>query len=211
MKYRPILFSGPMVVAILDGRKTQTRRVIANQCAGDEFSLENGVLTRRNSTGFEQVRAPYDVGDRLWVRETTGHEFLGPEVMPGVRSHCRLVYRATEPDVKVERWRPAIHMPRSASRIMLEVTDVRVQCVQAINEGDAIAEGTMDVRSKHGVPTRMKTSSIDGLPVRTLDYIEAFRIAWDSINSKRPGCTWADNPAVVALTFKRIQEGVVAA
>ena len=131
VKERPILFSAPMVRAILEGRKTVTRRAVKfpfiDRAVGCELS--------GNEIGPEEIRnnCPYGVaGQRLWVRET--HADIG----------CRLTYRADLDDgahCKVAKWTPAIHMFRKHSRILLEITDVRVERLQDISEDQAKAEG----------------------------------------------------------------------
>lgn len=121
MKERPILFSGPMVKAILAGNKTQTRRVI--QCP-ERFS-------NIRDCGFA---SPYGVpGDRLWVRETWRADDFMPE---------ETIYRTDGPAEAADcvPWRPSIFMPRRRSRITLEVTDVRVERLQEISGGDIAAE-----------------------------------------------------------------------
>jgi len=133
---RPILFSGPMIRAILAGRKTQTRRVAKLTGAGRV--KEAGSHRNWHLADPDAVKAcPYGTpGDRLWVRETfcdTGCQ--------------RAVYRA---DTAVENWkyriwRPSIYMPRWASRITLEITDVRLERLQDISEADAAAEGVEQV------------------------------------------------------------------
>jgi len=125
MKERPILFSGPMVRAILEGRKTQTRRIVKPQPLRDR-----GVMAF-NDGEHPQMRCPYGKpGDRLWVRET-----WCPDVEP-----YTFRYKA-DGDEPLERWRPSIHIPRWASRITLEVVSVRVERLQNISEDDALAEG----------------------------------------------------------------------
>jgi hypothetical protein len=119
MKERPILFSTPMVSAILEGRKTQTRRILKNP----EVSMQN---------------CPYGKpGDLLWVRETWGIE---------KRKEKRIVFKARMNDYPIQddRWRPSIHMPKDAARIWLKLTEVRVERLQDITEKDAIAEGIED-------------------------------------------------------------------
>lgn len=134
MKERPILFSGPMVQAILAGRKTQTRRIVKPQSA---------VLTDQMARGFgvrpptvenaAVIPCPYgQVGDRLWVREAWA-------VHPETGS---LLYRADDDAPENTRWKPSIHMPRKHSRILLEVVGIKVERLQAISREDAQAEGT---------------------------------------------------------------------
>lgn len=201
MKERPILFSAPMVRAILAGKKTQTRRVVkpkASESSMASFSAASGWYpdrynhrrewcmwgvrgtTDHNKQGAWLGRCPYgDVGDRVWVRETWASVNGGA------------FYKADEPWPEAygpePKWKPSIHMPRWAARIILEVTDVRVERVQAITEEDALAEGV----------DRTNTS-IPGYAT------QRFHKLWDSINDAR-GFGWATNPWVWALTFKRVQ------
>ena len=137
MTDRPILFSGPMVRALLDGRKTQTRRIMkpqprANDRLRKRLDSRDFTAFRRHEPPIENWRCPYGgPGDRLWVKET----HLGGS--PGV---ANIIYRA-DGEVPGVRWRPSIHMPRRASRVTLAITDVRVERLQDISEADAIAEG----------------------------------------------------------------------
>jgi len=176
VKGRPILFSSPMVRAILDGSKTQTRR---------SFAGTLGVTP-----------CPYGVpGDRLWVRETfvQGHPSDAGEVRYDLP--LRYWYRA-DGDLDMWAgedghagdvpWRPSIHMPRAASRITLEITDVRVERLQAISEEDALAEGVPFVQNDPFERTARRE----------------FQDLWDSLNAKR--APWASNPWVWCLTFKRV-------
>lgn len=139
---RPIIFSSPMVRAILDGRKTQTRRQIKPQPVeidGRILAWRGGLFQPKalpeNSNIFQHC--PYGVvGDRLWVRETWASLSAG--------NRPPFVYRADGDGERVRvdaPWRPSIHMPRWASRITLEITDVRVQRLQEISDEDARAEG----------------------------------------------------------------------
>ena len=188
MKERPILFSGPMVLAILEGRKTQTRRVVKPQpdisalkkSARDiEFRrmpvlgpthtpAEWGVCQKYDKPECVPIycyKSPYgQPGDRLWVRET----FTEKKVMPiEDRVPGDFVYRADLNEKWVSKWaaqwKPSIHMPRVASRITLEITGIRVERLQDISEADAIAEGLKSLTKdgnlfKWGLPDR------DGLP-----------------------------------------------
>lgn len=183
IKERPILFSAPMVRAILAGTKTQTRRVIKPhpQMVTDHrmapWEGDPAVLMELlASTGR---RCPYgQPGDRLWVREAW--------------ADCdKLVrYYADEDVHPLRRKRPSIHMPRWASRITLEVTGVRVERLQDISEADALAEGVNVHPDHHGKP-------------RTSIYspVQAYRDLWESING--PG-SWDANPWVWVVAFERI-------
>lgn len=196
MKERPILFSGAMVRAILDGRKTQTRRVVkAPQWVAAEgrdldwSSARPEIIDDQPLLFVSQVRKPAPIalacpygqpGDQLWVRETFA-------VWGQFRNGPGYCYRA-DGDQSGVSWRSSIHMPRAASRITLEVTGVRCERVQDISEADAIDEGMQS----------------PGIPAATTNRA-AFAQLWDSINAPR-GYSWADNPWVWVLEFKRIAE-----
>lgn len=210
MKERPIIFSAPMVRAILSGAKTQTRRIIKPQpidSADDPIgAIDVGVFhptviaRGEEAPGPEQFgaytvdggrswRCPYGQPGqcRLWVRETWG---ALPHMMGGVQRET-LRYRADgeyQNERGTWRWRPPIHMPRWASRITLEITDVRVERLQDISEADAKAEG---VSMPDGTPT----------PPDFWSYQQEFRHLWEQING--PG-SWDANPFVWVVTFRRI-------
>ena len=135
MTERPILFSGPMVRAILEGRKTMTRRVIKLQPTGAaDVQYRVAAAVTMPVSGRQQV-CPYGrVGDHLWVRET-----WAPHAWPPTGPSYQ--YAADDQYPAPERWRPSIHMPRAASRITLEVLNVRVERLHDISEEDAKAEG----------------------------------------------------------------------
>lgn len=193
---RPILFSGRMVRAILDGSKTQTRRPITPQPnsgprgrmvdLGGAWGLSDGVLSG-------EWRCPYGApGDRLWVQETwhACPHCCDPDYAPAGRP----TYRADNEDLPRKctahrRWRSPIYLPRKHSRILLEVVEVRAQRVQDISEKDAMAEGVAPVL----VPP-------DG---GSAPYGEGFRAVWDSLNAKRD-YPWLANPFVWAVSFRRI-------
>lgn len=196
VKERPISFSGPMVRAILDGRKTQTRRVIKTS-----LNLEivpRGELVRLCDYGHN--------GDRLWVRETWATEKRMDTQKPSFLDYsgdAPLWYKADySPSTRavgdkwdyVERgkWRPSIFIPRWASRITLEITEVRVQRVQDISEEDAVAEGTP---INDFLP--INTARIAGVDTRTY-----FAELWNKINGKG---AWESNPWVWAISFKVVK------
>jgi hypothetical protein len=188
-KERPILFSAPMVCAILDGSKTQTRRVVKpvrryehnNICRPDLVEDPYAVWWHgvSENVGCFQI-CPYGTpGDRLWVRETWAYERDGT----GCPDDTGILYRATDPGWDDEetglRWRPSIHMPRRAFRILLEITDIRVQRLQEISEEDARAEG-YDPQS-----TDFPALWFHGL--------------WDTIHGSG---AWHANPWVWAITLR---------
>lgn len=184
MKERPILFSAPMVRAILDGRKTQTRRVIKPQPSlTPEMDTDAGIAKFYDvDECIGSIRCPYGVpGDRLWVRESF---YVQPEIWALHRGPQPLDYAADVTPDQVEDYagKPSIHMPRWASRISLEITDVRVQRVQEISDEDAIAEG---YGAAFGPGFRYR----------------AFDSLWDSIHGSG---AWERNEWVWAVTFKPI-------
>lgn len=148
MTDHPMLFNTPMVRALLDGRKVQTRRVVKKQAALDALAVFGpSFLMKPGNADL----VPVQIGDRIWVRETwcTGYDYDDDDKPAG---EDRYFYRATDsvgrwldPDREETRdsppWHPSIHMRRCASRLTLVVTDVRAQRLQEISEEDARAEG----------------------------------------------------------------------
>jgi hypothetical protein len=201
MKERPIIFSAPMVRAIPDGRKTQTRRVVKPQPFYNEAGflawITSGTMQNQGRSAEEMVahHCPYGVpGDRLWVRETwreLGSGQLHDGSIP--KYHVPCVYAADFDDNGDRQfngpWRSPIYMPRWASRINLLLTDVRVERLQEISEEDAIAEG-VDI----GCPAHEADQ-----PLPTMLYERL----WDSINGKKH---WESNPWVWVLTFAKTEE-----
>lgn len=238
MKERPILFSAPNVRAILEGRKTQTRRLVPPVWTVEDIKppwwWTKARLVHRPTCirelceqvddselacyGFEFTnkhapRSPFgSPGDRLWVRETHAfasrnhwpdlpHVFSPVETGLGVTVYYRAGFDRAKSGLT---WRPSIHMPRWASRITLEVTEVRVERLQDISEADAEAEGVERVFGRD-VPPAM------GGGVETWrDYLEegwrtsarsSFVTLWESIHGRG---AWAKNPWVWAINFKRV-------
>ncbi len=257
----PMLFSGAMICAILDGPKRQTRRPIDARSSEfpksqwDRLEWDDAKIPDELGPNFRDSLRPLGVpmdylrvafrphpddpsddagfwakqrvvcrhlpGDRLWVRENvqaveldTGQDVLRypadgavceiPNTREGADAWLKLHTYGKRRGAVV----PSIHMPRWASRISLEVTDVKAERVQEMSEADAMAEGVARLEQSE--------SSLGGLPVHpmTSSYIDAFRALWDSIYGKSAGLTWDDNPWVWAETFKVIavvgREGVAA-
>lgn len=192
MKERPILFSAPMVRALLDGRKTQTRRILKPQPQeGTEKVLNNPghVFSPWGSTGRRLLpdqgwECPYGVpGDRLWVKES---------IVRGYRNDMQMSrYAADGLPTEADAWPwqrnhlSSIHCPRRLSRILLEVNHVRVERLQYISEADAAAEGVDRIRDL--VPTSR----------------DAYRHLWQDLNGAG---SWDANPWVWVVHFKRIQK-----
>lgn len=198
MRERPILFSAPMVLAILAGTKTQTRRIVKARDL-EWMDVHQGLREPDNAE-----RCPYGQpgGDRLYVRETWAaphaYDHLPPRLIP---QDARIHYAATE-DRGGLLWRPSIHMPRWASRITLEVTDVRVERLQDISEKDAQAEGIERTEDFFGCPCWRVYGEPDGADVVAPDDpIGSYRSLWELING--PG-SWEQNPFVWVINFRRV-------
>ncbi len=179
MREHPILFSSEMVLAILAGRKTQTRRVMKPQPTGKPFQfITFNVVT----------------GDRLWVREKLhridGQTFYSADGHP---------LAMAQPWAWKRRELPSIHMPRWASRITLEIINVRVERVQDIGENDAEREGV-----EMWCEMFKDYSRKDDNPGWARDPRYSFQTLWDSINAER-GFGWDVNPWVWVIEFKKVE------
>lgn len=235
MKERPILFSGPLVRAILEGRKTVTRRPVSKantECGSARWDdLDWSDVERRGSMvvsvadgrpdwqgARHRVHCRIEPGDRLWVRETW-MSLLGRcttrrpvktdprnaandiiwradgEASQGVQARWDLAVDRRDPDEPLQ-WTPSIHMPRWASRLTLEVTGVGVERVQDITEGDAMAEGCTgrDDGHMYAFP-----------PSLSPDPRAHFAALWDDIYGNRDGLSWAANPWVWVVRFRRVE------
>lgn len=188
---RPILFNSAMVKAILDGRKTQTRRVIKPQPEGRNVIYDPAIGWRFHG-GPNIEQSPYGKpGDELWVRETWSILKVAPHRV------C-FKYDPQHPEGRSRktlengRWRPSIHMFRHLSRIQLRIKDVRVERVQDISERDAKAEGDKNPFEGH--------FHKDGTPIESSACLR-FKTLWDSINAKR-GYDWDANPWCWCITFE---------
>lgn len=205
MKARPILFSAPMVRALLDGSKTQTRRAIKAPTARGSFvlSFNHGVPEfnfgpddRSPNDDLRWHNCPYgQPGDLLWVRES--HYIIGEHAgpWPGSRwTHYAADLSNNLGDIDrqwTRGWKPSIHMPRASSRLTLRITDVRVQRLKDICGDDCIAEGVWRAEDK--------------ALGRAHEAEAAYMRLWDEING--PGSSSA-NPWVWAITFEVIKANV---
>ncbi|MGX6574225.1 hypothetical protein ACWM58_13665 [Klebsiella quasipneumoniae] len=221
MKERGMIFNADMVRAILDGRKTQTRRIMKPQpepCPRGghwwpsnvfktmlhvEDEMQNG---KGGWGGLAGDACPFgDLGDRIWVRETWAEA--------GASAPDFKLYRANYPEhvpsiyenvplAEEIRWTPSIHMPRWASRILLEITDVRVERLNAISEEDAEAEG-IDMEALYDSQDCydcIADHNMTGRPTVT----GAFKYLWESIYGEEG---WKSNPWVWVIEFKRVEGG----
>jgi hypothetical protein len=231
MKEKPILFSPPMVLAILQRRKSQTRRVIDPQPAGPDvdFVYHGGGEWRTNGMVADckpgKWTEPYSKGDRLYVKEAWAtsksmDHLNGTQIAERCneagyeKPWCPIRYKAdgagfnwTDPDQEIGRPRHARFMPRWASRLTLEVTRVRAERLQDISEGDAAAEGIISIQRslyRHG---RMDGYGVDGTPPEDAapTRVAAYAQLWATIHKEADHPKWADNPWVFVYDFKVVR------
>lgn len=231
MKERPILFSAPMVRAILEGRKTQTRRVLKVQPVVRPDLSPSGLLAWMLSVGSyvfgnkpmpEFVkRCPYGhPGDRMWVREAfrteESYDHIKPSDIPVASAGHTLAvpfwyaadlsgadFQHMPPGLRPGKYRPGMFMPRAASRILLEITAVRVERLWDISEADAMAEGIYS-KVSGGIATLstdQREHILLGLPG---EHRMVYRELWESINGTG---SWKSNPWVWVVEFKRVEGG----
>jgi hypothetical protein len=203
MKEHPILFSTPMVQAILEGRKTQTRRVVKvempeNVTAIDRYNKTGQFTLWENRKIVKQIgECPYgQPGDRIWVRETWAKPL---EDYAFKADHPTSILK----QLRKGLWKPSIHMPKTAARIWLEIEEVKVERLQDISEEDAIDEGihvkywggdkTQPYAYRPTVPSEELVTDYDRTPE------ESFQKLWQSING---GESWEANPWVWVVKFK---------
>lgn len=201
MTDRPIIFSAPMVRALLDGRKSQTRRVLApsadrlicRSCGVSEREFKaNACRCETNCLAWTPCDVPkWRKGDRLWVRENwtacgTGVWTIA-DARTWIASDQKLYFAADEGNPTYLKWWPSIHMPREFSRLTLAVTEVRVERLQDISEADAVAEGWPHAEAD---PTRIwiRDKTPEGW----------FRGLWEDLNGSE---AWTANPWVAAISF----------
>lgn len=209
----PIIFSGPMVRALLAGRKTRTRRLAWSGARRNIFGVEF-------PSPWRKVRP----GDRLWVRESVR---VPPPITDrllrdGADTWPAIMYDA-DLDQQDRDWcsehawksRPSIHMPRWASRLTLIVEATKIEPLQDISEEDVVAEGLATLSKDAGRTWKFGIADRDGLPGRdddgwpwahwSTDHKQAFARLWDSIHGED---AWSENPDVIALTFRVIAKNI---
>ena len=227
MKERGMIFNADMVRAILDGRKTQTRRIMKPQpepCPRGghwwpsnvfktmlhvEEEMQNG---QGGWGGLVGDACPFgDVGDRIWVRETFcpvddtqygGEKWVDYRATPKFEASHPAGWDCAPNDAEALKWRPSIHMPRWASRILLEITVVRVERLNAISEEDAEAEG-IDMEALYDSQDCydcIADHNMTGRPTVT----GAFKYLWESIYGEE---SWKANSWVWVISFKRVEGG----
>lgn len=206
MKERPIIMGADSVRSILDGRKTMTRRVVKPSIS-NWFDLERDgrleimeIENKNNEMVPILSLCPYgQIGDRLWVRETwaEAHNWTND-----IDAETPL-YRACDPKepIKQVKWKSPIFMPRWASRIFLEITDIRVERVQEITADDC---------EKEGIEEAIDYMPSDDGDIKVVDgetMVDDYRDLWNSLNAKR-GYPWESNPWVWVISFKVLNNGL---
>ena len=197
---RPILFSSPMVRAILAGKKSQTRRIVKpvfHKGTILKYAGDSEYLAGKTTDSSDVVRlfCPYGKpGDTLWVRETWRSSASDPKYV-----HFAADLDAYDREEKGP-WRPSIFMPRWASRLTLRSTSVRVEHLQDITDADAEAEGIQ--RNPLGTYWCGAPHKTHGMPTQWDTAREAFASLWDDINGDR--AAWALNPWVWVVSFERV-------
>jgi len=196
---KPMLFSGEMIRAILEDRKSQTRRIIKPQPV-----MEGNLWVWKGHIDCAD-HAPHPVGSMIWVRET----FLYRNPKANDKNILYLADVAAKDVVEITAlfgpWKPSIFMPKSASRITLEVTAVRVERLQDISEDDCAAEGVeppscnVCIGSRYGCT--IPNNSPGRCPAFMAGYKRSYEILWKSIN---PG-SWQLNPWVWVYSFRRVK------
>lgn len=208
-KFIPILFSTPMVQAILSNQKYQTRRTngleklnnhyfqsMVHHYTGKFTFVENGNFNPEEKDVVE-VQCPYGkVGDVLWVRETTCYVMSDHAhvLLEGAKDRNQFIYKASIHPDWIEyakekydyKWTPSIYMPKQACRLFLKITDIRVEPLQVISRGDAMAEGCHFANMQKGP-----------------NPVDWFKDLWKSINGEE---SWNSNPWVWVITFERIEK-----
>lgn len=200
--YKPILFNTEMVKAIIDGRKTATRRLIQPRYRDNESgysvcrrSTDNSIscitYTDEEGASTRDMKPPYNVDDILYVRETWAK-------IPGASSEGGYAYKYKASDegeywsgVKGFKWKPSIHMPKEAARIYLRVTEIRIEKLQDISEEDAVKEGLYVGWHREDNSSRAESAR------------QAFMWIWQSVTKNAQEVSWLANPWVWAIYFER--------
>jgi hypothetical protein len=217
---KPILFNTKMVQAILQGNKTQTRRIVKEQPkqdellakADNEFVLAEDNKSWQKSTEGEyigrvkhSVKPPYNVGDILWVRETwTKIEAFVNYADYEINKDLKYLYKCDDNgiehafiDVGVKKWRPSIHMPRAAARLFLRVTNVKAERLQDITEDGAKAEGADKATYDLYTEKYSNDESTD-------NYKDGFHKIWDSCYQWPK--SWINNNWVWVIEFEKVED-----
>lgn len=193
--FRPMLFSTTMVKALLDGSKTQTRRIVNPYPVIDKDSgyvydgkLRSSYDIHNWKERFINDHSKCQVGDVIWVRETFG-EIDHPEL--------KFRYKSDHLNPKSVQWKPSLFMSKEACRLFLKVIDVRIERLQDISEDDAISEGIL--RNHGGFEMYY---NFEKIPNYCLSAVESYKSLWRKINGKD---SWLQNPLVLVYSFERVE------
>lgn len=209
MKDYPILFSTPMVQAILEGRKTQTRRIVKGMAL--EW-LQPGMFAQEYVAAKENGLSPYGYeGDNLWVRETFQRTFNVNSTDTGEQ----YLYKANPGDEEmlilqdtpkgINKWKPSIHMPKKACRLWLKVKSVRIERLHDISEEDAIAEGIEKYQDTSAYKSYWSDEP-ENPKLYEMYPVRSFYTLWQSINANRNNglYAWDENPWVWVIEFEKL-------
>lgn len=216
-KERPILFSTPMVNAINENRKIQTRRKIKFPCNWTPEKVDDWLAI---ADFYPKFKCPYgNIGDILWVRET--FTVLEPEHCEGMsdRFYYKAGHHETNEDWRLEairdgypyKWKPCLFMPREACRLLLKINNIRVERLQDISEEDAIREGITKFGPNHWL-IYDKTWDISKVAIEngadpiTNSPLKSFQSLWTSINGME---SWNLNPWVWVIEFEKIKQSEI--
>jgi hypothetical protein len=206
-KFRPILFSTPMVQALLEGRKTMTRRTKGLEQVNENPNDWNHFHTSPDDKYFNfkhiehatmeiedwyrSIKIPYQVGDVFWVRET----FIE---LPGIK----FLYKAN-PEHQSMKWKPSIFMPKEACRIFLKIKSIKVERLQDISEEDAKAEGANPCLNELSMEDRHNNYNNPSNSRFPLVHVVGFKNIWSKINGRS---SWNSNPFVFVYEFEQIEK-----
>ena len=220
-KEKPILFNTEMVKAIMSGKKIMTRRIVKHQ------PPENSIIHGRVMSSTEPKnegcvgwgpneecvnhysKIPYEIGQVLWVRETWAQLDMDYRAVSGKLDiqefkGCPIAYKAdNDAPEHFNYWRPSIHMPRTAARLFLKVTNIRVERLQDITQEDIESEGLWFYSQEYRDEICKWRDCVSAIRGTRKKY---FKKLWNSINSKR-GYGWDVNPWVWVVEFERIEGG----
>lgn len=215
MKEHGLIFKGALIPPLIDGTKTLTRRMLKlqpKQYSDNSWFWQNKKFdagychtSKSRMMGFMLEHGEYQIGDRIWVRETFGYEIRNIGGTP----HEKFVYRASKPEAVrcydcngnelPMKWTPSIHMPRRASRIEREIINVRVEQLQDITDRDAIREG---FKAIEGAKWQTFEEAEAGLPMHDHTARDAFEGFWRTQYGDQ---SWDQNPWVYVIEFKKVE------
>jgi hypothetical protein len=208
--YKPMLFSTPMVQAILDGRKTMTRRIV--KFPKDWVAEDNAWDWAALREYYPKWGCSFKIGDIIWVRETWQQHCIEVETdvntwaAKGFEATGQFVYRADNYELPKEsiafgKWKPSLFMPKNACRLFLEITEIKLERLQSISNTDAEKEG-IEVVETIDTLKFFKRYSGENITFNTANAYYSFKTLWHKINGV---VNWESNPFVWVYTFKQVE------